>query len=111
MLLVNVKSDIGYGVRDVTRAELIWKAWRKRCREWHLINAPERINHAEDDVEDRMLEAKIQQILERQAAQEQHEAAQRKRVSNGRLNEMRRRDLTEYGEDDEFSDNQTQRTG
>jgi hypothetical protein len=42
-----------------------------------------------------------QEILERQEAQEQHEAAQKKRVSNGRLNEMKRRDLTEYGEEEE----------
>jgi hypothetical protein len=31
-----------------------------------------------------------QEILERQEAQEQHEAAQKKRVSNGRLDAMRR---------------------
>jgi hypothetical protein len=42
-----------------------------------------------------------QEILERQAAQEQHEAAQRKRVSNGRLAEMHRRDLTEYADEEE----------
>jgi hypothetical protein len=48
-----------------------------------------------------MLEAKIQEILERQEAQERHEAARKKRVSNGRLAEMQRRDLTEYADEEE----------
>jgi hypothetical protein len=83
MLLVNVNRDIGYGERDVTRQELAWAVIHKRCEEWYAMKKRE------------------QEILERQEAQEQHEAAQKKRVSNGRLNEMRRRDLTEYGEEEE----------
>jgi hypothetical protein len=72
-----------YGERDVTRAELAWAVIHKRCEEWYAMKKRE------------------QEILERQEAQEQHEAAQRKRVSNGRLNEMKRRDLTEYADEEE----------
>jgi hypothetical protein len=72
-----------FGERDVTRQELAWAVIHKRCEEWYAMKKRE------------------QEILERQAAQEQHEAAQKKRISNGRLADMRRRNLTEYGEEEE----------
>jgi hypothetical protein len=71
------------GERYVTRAELAWAVIHKRCEKWYAMKK------------------RIDEQLERQEAQERHEAAQRKRVSNGRLAEMRRRNLAEFGEEEE----------